>query len=512
MSKTIPIRAIVDERFWVPATDELLERAQTMYQQRIYDERACDKCELRPDRHSEVCDECPAYKGEMCLWRERDGKDTRWIGVPKGNRSKLAKFVDGYEVSRKDLRGNADMRTPLQFTGKLRKHQRKPVRIAIEKGYGVLEAPPRAGKTVMATAITCGLGKKTLILAAQQEWLDEFYRTFMGSDKHPAMSNAPEIEQFESTSIVGHCKTVADFQKHDVCLATYQTFITPGGKKKLKAIKDLFGTIIIDEVHYGAATEYAKVLLGLNAKHVFGLTGTPDRKDGLYSIVKDIVGRVTARCHVETLMPTVKIVDTPAATSYNYKIWTYAMRYLAQHKERNRLIVKHAVHDIKQGRSIVIPVTLVNHAKQLADAINKKMGSEVAVAFVSQGLTKKRRAEILEGARSYKIKCVVGIRSLVQTGVNVPRWDTLYEVMPISNTPKAKQETSRIRTVEDGKQPPLIKQFLEQFGPSTGCFRTMYWQTYVKEGFLISPADREKASQYLGGKKKPSTNSNFGLV
>jgi hypothetical protein len=229
-------------------------------------------------------------------------------------------------------------------------------------------------------------------------------------------------------------------------------------------------------------------------------------------IVKDIVGRVTARCHVETLMPTVKIIDTPAATSYNYKIWTYAMRYLAQHKERNNLIVKHAVHDIKQGRSIVIPVTLVNHAKQLADAINKKIGSEVAVAFVSQGLTKKRRAEILEGARSYKIKCIVGIRGLVQTGVNVPRWDTLYEVMPISNTPKAKQETSRIRTVEDGKQPPLIKQFLEHFGPSTGCFRTMYWQTYVKEGFLIGPADREKASNYLGGKKKTAPNSNFSLV
>jgi hypothetical protein len=187
------------------------------------------------------------------------------------------------------------------------------------------------------------------------------------------------------------------------------------------------------------------------------------------------------------------------------------MRYLANHKERNALIVKHAVHDIKAGRSIVIPVTLVKHARDLAEAINKKMGKEVAVAFVSQGLTKERRREILIGARSYKIKCIVGIRTLVQTGVNVPRWDTLYEVMPISNVPKFTQETARIRTDEPGKQFPLIKHFIEQFGPSTGCFRTCWFQTYVKEGFKINDKTKERAKMYLN-RQKASVNTNFSLV
>lgn len=505
--------AIINELFWVRHSGELEERARELYQQKVYDEKSCDRCELRPDRHSEVCDECPAYSGEITLWREREINGRSWIGVPKGNRKKIKQFVGDMELVKKDRRGDEPMSTPLKFTSGLRPHQKKPVAKAIEKGYGVLKAPPRAGKTVMAAAIACGLKKKTLILAAQQEWLDEFYRTFMGNDANDAMTNAPEIAQFESRAIVGHCKTVEEFKRHDVCLATYQTFITPGGRKKLKAIKNLFGTIIIDEVHYGAATEYAKVLLRFNAKHVFGLTGTDDRKDGMYPIVTDIVGPVTARCKVETLIPTVKMVETPASTSYNYKVWTYAMRYLANHKERNALIVKHAVHDIKAGRSIVIPVALVNHAKELAEAINKKMGKEVAVAFVSQGLTKARRAEILTKARTYKIKCIVGIRSLVQTGVNVPRWDTLYEVVPISNVPKFTQETSRIRTVEDGKQPPMIKHFIETFGPSQGCFRTCWWQTYVKEGFRIDDKTREIANRYLSKSKgRSSPNSNFGVI
>lgn len=506
-------KAILNERLWLPLTPANKLRAKDLYQMKVYDEKSCDRCEFRPDRHTDVCEDCPAYLSEIKLWRTVEKGDTTWIGVPRGNRRKLKQFVGKTKPKIIDKRSRKAMRVPLEFTGELRPHQKTPIGEIIDAGYGVLKAPPRAGKTVMAVKISCAFGMKTLILAAQQEWLDEFYRTFCGDDKNEAMSNAPEIEKFEGRKIVGMCKTVADFEKHDVCLATYQTFITPGGKLKLKAIKNLFGVIIIDEVHYGASTEFAKVLLGLNARHMIGLTGTDDRKDGLYTIVKDIVGPVTATAVVQTMIPMVQIVPTTATTTHNYKHWTYAMRYLANHKERNALIVKHAVHDIKAGRSIVIPVTLVKHAQDLADAINEAMSKKVAVAFVSQGLTKDKRREILAGARTYKIKCVVGIRSLVQTGVNVPRWDTLYEVMPISNVPKFTQETSRIRTVEDGKQPPLIKHFLEQFPPSTGCFRTCWWQTYVKDGFKLSDKTKEKAKLYM---QKPrsggANNSAIGLV
>ena len=505
-------KAILNERFWIPLNDVTRKRAEDLYQQKVYDDKQCDRCEYRPERHCELCDECPAYQGEIKLWRTVEKGDTTWIGVPRGNRAKLKTFVGKKKVKIVDKRSRKRMKFPLKFTGQLRPHQKTPIAEMLEAGYGVLKAPPRAGKTVMAVKLACALGYKTLILAAQQEWLDEFYRTFVGNDTEKPMSNAPDIEQFESTAIIKNsCKTVADFKNHDVCLATYQTFITPGGRKKLKEIKSEFGLIIIDEVHFGAATEFAKVLLGLNARHMIGLTGTDDRKDGLYRVVEDIVGKVTARAKVVTLIPTVQLVPTPATTTHNYKHWTYAMRYLANHKERNALIVKHAVHDIKAGRSIVIPVTLVKHARDLAEAINKKMGKEVAVAFVSQGLTKERRREILIGARSYKIKCIVGIRTLVQTGVNVPRWDTLYEVMPISNVPKFTQETARIRTDEPGKQFPLIKHFIEQFGPSTGCFRTCWFQTYVKEGFKINDKTKERAKMYLN-RQKASVNTNFSLV
>lgn len=277
------MKAIVSNRFWVPLTDLTADRAERMYQFRHYDEAKCNKCEMLPERHSEICDECPAYRGEVAMWKtvEKSGKD--YIGVPRGNRKKLQLFAGDLVKSKEDRRGATPMRTKIKFTGKLRKHQLKPVADAIKKGYGVMLAPPRSGKTVMGACVSCRLGLKTLILAGQQEWLDEFYRTFVGDDDHPPMSNIPELREQTGRPIIKNgCKTVEDFKRHDICLSTYQSFIHAGGRKVLKKIASMFGTIVVDEVHDGAATKYAQTLLTFNAKHVFGLTGTDDRKDGLY--------------------------------------------------------------------------------------------------------------------------------------------------------------------------------------------------------------------------------------
>jgi hypothetical protein len=81
--------------------------------------------------------------------------------------------------------------------------------------------------------------------------------------------------------------------------------------------------------------------------------------------------------------------------------------------------------------------------------------------------------------------------------------NTLYEVMPISNPPKFTQETARIRTIVEGKQQPLIKHFIEDFGISRGCFRTCLFKGYLPMKFRMDPKTKEEAFSYAnGGKKK----------
>lgn len=510
--QVIPIKAILNERLWVKATKPLVAKAKDLFTHMQYEEQQCDKCEYRPDRHCEVCDECPAFLGQVSLWkRELKGpNEISWIGVPIGNRKKLKKWTEGYKLDIHDFRTNVSMRSKLKFTGTPHAFQDKAVIALIAAGYGVLEAPPRSGKTVMAVDLSCRLRKKTLILASQHDWLEQFL------DTYHTMTNCLALEERLGRKVVDICTDPKKMANLDVCLATYQSFMDikgRDGKRRMRAIKRMFSIVIVDEVHKASSTHFARVLSMLNAWRKFGLTGTYDRKDGSHVITNDIMGPITVSTSVGTLVPTVQLIVTPASTTYNYKVWTYAMRYLANHKERNELIVKHAIKDIKAGRSIVIPVGVVQHAIDLVEAINLHFGREVAVAFTSKTASNKtRRKQILEDARSYKIKCIVGTRQLVQTGINIPRWDTLYEVCPISNPPNMQQETSRIRTDVPGKKPPLIKHFIEDFGPSKGCFRTCYFQTYLKMKFLMTEDTKALAMKYVSNSKRKTSGSNFGVV
>ena len=108
---------------------------------------------------------------------------------------------------------------------------------------GVLQAPPRTGKTVLGTFTAVKLGLKTLILAHQEDLLDNFYKTFVRD------TNLLLLRKKTGKRVVDIVHKDIDFLQLDVALCTYQKFIRAGtGMKRWnKYIKGKFGTIIVDE-------------------------------------------------------------------------------------------------------------------------------------------------------------------------------------------------------------------------------------------------------------------------
>jgi superfamily II DNA or RNA helicase len=256
-----------------------LDTIEENYVKRLFNDEGCKRCPYLEIRFSEECQECPNHLGRFKLYKEVKIAGDDYYGVPYGNRARLKRVLPNFKTLKAkglvtDKRPKTKLTEGWEFTAKARSYQKKSVEELIEAGYGVLQSPPRSGKTVMAAKLVVDLGYKTLILAHQDDLLDQFLTTFRGDADNKPMTNVKDIEKFQRRKLIGKCKTLADYNNYDVCLATYQQFLGKHGAKRLKHVKNLFPVIIVDEAHRGGATGYSSVLNNLNCRHRFGLTST----------------------------------------------------------------------------------------------------------------------------------------------------------------------------------------------------------------------------------------------
>lgn len=481
VGKVIPIIAL--DKYYVPEKHIDQDKLEELYHIQLFNDQMCRKCELKDDRPCDTCYECEGMVANYTLWSDKDFDGKPYVGIPLGNRKKVRQLLDGKKLKIIDRRsdGHKPLHKRIKFNTKiLYPYQVEGVNEAYEAGYGILEAPPRSGKTAMGTALAVKHGMRTLFLVHQEDLAKQFIETWRSTK--PKFTNIPALEEELGRPLVGMARKLEDFQKLHFAAATYQTFLSKSGRKLLRKIRRMFGVVIVDEVHRSSAAGYAKVVNQLECRHRYGLTGTVERKDGRHVVGRHTIGPVVYKASVDTLPPTVDIIESALHINKNYALWTYAMRAIEKDKDRTKLIVRLAVKAIQDGRSVLIPVTFTKQATTIRDLINRKLGKTLASEFVGRNKSQKplkpgkvatnRREEIVLWARSGKIKCVVAQRSLL-TGVNVPRWDYLLEAMPMNNPPNFRQEYNRVCTPMEGKPSPIVQFIIDDFAPSRSCVLNM---------------------------------------
>lgn len=461
----IPVRALYDK-----------EETKSSYQKRFFEEKACKACEYLIDRFCHVCETCAAYKGTVKLYSFKEIKGITYIGLPIGDKRNIEKntgiLFEDFKVI--DKRTCVPFQYPIKFLLNLYDYQTRVTNTFLKKKYGLIEAPPRTGKTAMMLYLAVKLGYRMVLLADQHEFLEQFLWHIEGNEKEgiPKCTNLPELQRKHKKKLYGFPKTDEDFENFQFFVMTYQQFASETqGKNRLAKLMQQVGTVAVDEVHSAAAPVFSKVVNSFYTRYRFGVTGTVDRKDGRQYVIKKVIGPVVARTTVEAMVPTVYIHDTGRNYSRPPKHWVFAMKRLANDKKRNEMIVKQAIADVKAGHSVVIPLCFKKHIFDIVNAINEEYGKPIAKGFVGGGTKQNKdlRREMLADAKSGKVKVVVGIRRLLQRGINVPRWSMIYTVIPISNKPNYKQETSRVRTPMEGKNPGIRLFYEESMGQSVGC-------------------------------------------
>ena len=496
------MKAILSDMVWMRQSDVDMQSVADAYKWRAFDERACAGCEYRMERFSEYpCGGCPAYKGHFKTYKEATFKGIPVVGLPRGELHNIAQFT-GEIPEIEDIRCFKEMSEELcsrwEWKRTLFPEQQRIVNsylqgnflhdnINIREPYGIIVSPPRTGKTTILLHIAYLLKLKTLVIANQDDLLLNFKKDLEDS------TNILDIEATDNRIYHGIAKTTDEILNLDIAFTTWQGFNTSSGKLTTRDLRGKIGLLIVDESHRSASPVYGDVVASFDAAFRIGTTATAKRKDGLHKRMNHILGPVTVTGHIDTLTPKWSLHYTNFSYQRKQVNWVTFISNMFKNEKRTQLIMNYLRRDLDNGRYIVIPVSRRAVCMDWVKRINK-MGYS-AEAFVAGS----DRDAIVERARRGKTRVVVGIRSILSTGVNVPKWDCLYEVEPISNDPNFYQEYSRICTTLEGKPQPVIRMFVDDAGPSYGCFRTCYKR--LKDLPPMNKITEERARDILQGRK-----------
>lgn len=325
--------------------------------------------------------------------------------------------------------------------------------------------------TICMGCIALKLKRKTLIIANQSELLNQWEKEFRSF-----VSNVADIES-KKHPIIGHLKDFdRDVPKYDILLSSWQIWNVNRGK--LHKYASAFGLVLCDEIHRCSAECPKDVLSQFKARYKGGVTATPERKDGREVYCEYIVGPVTAEGVVEQMKCIVVPTRTGLPPPMIKNNFTKLITRLCEHSERNLEIVDLAVDCANRGDYVVIGTDRVNHCELLAKLIEKR--GVPAAAFHS----KCNRKKVMADAKSGKVRVTVAMRSML-TGINIPRWNVYFNILPISNPPSYYQMFSRVRTVIDGKNNAYIYDFIDEEGVCWGAYRKRCDQ-YDSEGFTYA--------------------------
>ena len=218
-----------------------------------------------------------------------------------------------------------------KFVGQLRDatHQNEAHAAAIQAGHGILSLPCGFGKTTVSLAIACKLGYRTMIVVHKEflanQWKERIQQFCPGATIGVVQQNKKEVD----------C---------DFVIAMLQSLSL---KEYSFGDFDSIGTVIVDEAHHICAKVFSQSLFKMCPRHIYGLSATPVRKDGLSKVLHWFMGPTffaverENQIHVEVFpvqydCPMFK--NPPPCTRNGQLSLVNMITELVEHRDRNRML------------------------------------------------------------------------------------------------------------------------------------------------------------------------------
>jgi superfamily II DNA or RNA helicase len=334
-------------------------------------------------------------------------------------------------------------------------------------GEGVVIAPCGAGKTAIGLTAVTKFDTKCLVLVHTNDLAVQW------------MNRIQSMLNVESTQYGAGKKD----DSGRIVVATFQTLERMSFTERY-AFGKQFGLCIVDEAHHVPAHTFCSVMFCMPARYRLGLTATPDRPDGLTSIlwwhfgspVYEITNEQLSRSgHV--LTPRIEWFFTSYSGPPNRVDWSKLITHMTRDHQRNQKILDRILQACYDGRQILVLSDRVDHCIWLADSL--KSHTIVAEPLVGK-MTKKQRAEVLERANNRQIQ-VVCATTVADEGLDLPSLDTVVLTTPTKALGRIQQRIGRVMRPHPQKKDPIVIDCVDDNGAMHGLARKRQ-KLYTKLG------------------------------
>lgn len=417
-----------------------------------------------------------------------------YLALPCGCEEAVLEFLKvksvDYEIVDKTNHGNS---ISVTFNGSLYDEQEEAVNILSSHTDGVLSATTAFGKTVAAIGLVARLKTNTLVLVHTKALLDQWKQKM---EEFLIINHCPEEittkrGRRKKWSPIGTLSSASDSLHGNIDIALLQSCVRDGEVKPF--VKD-YGMVIADECHHISAVNFEHVLKEVTASHVYGLTATPIRKDGLQPIIFMQCGpiRYTSDSHRQMESQTFTRLLVPRFTPYR-KIgddsdnYANVIQQLADDEHRNQLIVKDVRQALTEHRSPIVLTNLKAHVETLAEMLKPHCKNVITLIGAEPAKEKRQKMERLHSIADDEPLVIVATGKYVGEGFDMPRLDTLFLALPVSWKGIIAQYAGRLHRDYEGKSEVRIYDYIDINVPLCETMYRRRLKGYASVGYSLKP-------------------------
>jgi superfamily II DNA or RNA helicase len=314
------------------------------------------------------------------------------------------------------------------------------------------------GKTFTALAIANKLKQKTLIvthtLALRAQWEKEVKKVF---GVVPGIIGSGQFD-IDHSFVIGNVQTLY---------------------RRINSIKDVFGTIILDEMHHVSSPTFTRIVDASKARYKIGLTGTMERKDGRHVIFRDYFSTTVYKPPKENyLVPKVHIVKSGVRFPDGANTpWASRINAIAYNWEYQNMIALLAANYAAKGHKVLVVSDRVDFLKQ-----GHKLVGENSICVTGEIPHEQRPAMIKELFNDKDI--LFGTQSIFSEGISLDCLSCIILATPINNEPLLTQLIGRIIRIYEGKPQPIIVD-IHLVGNTARRQANARMGYYMKQGYEV---------------------------